>query len=139
MSLGWVRLNGTRALLQGSFLSLAGIILMALSPWYGLAFVLLLIGGCGTAAFGNMQTALVLIEAPPATRSRVMGIVTMCIGTGPVGVLLIGALAQRIGPQAAILIMAGTGVAGLSLVWRKLIPHPSKTLSRTAGEGGPGL
>ena len=55
---------------------------MALSPWYLLAFVLLLIGGLGTAAFSNMQTTLILTEAPPATRSRVMGIVTMCIGTG---------------------------------------------------------
>jgi hypothetical protein len=80
-----------------------------------------LIGGLGTAAFGNMQTAIVLIEAPPATRSRVMGIVTMCIGTGPLGVLMIGALSERVGPAAAILMMAGTGVAGLSLVWRRLI------------------
>ena len=139
MSLGWLRLDGTRALLQGSFLSLGGIILMALSPWYGLAFMLLVIGGCGTAAFGNMQTALVLIEAPPAARSRVMGIVTMCIGTGPLGVLLIGALSQRLGPEAAILVMAGIGVAGLSLVWKKLIKgqgSTTRTLSPSAGEGG---
>jgi predicted MFS family arabinose efflux permease len=121
MAAGWLHLNGTRALLQGSFLFLGGVILMALSPWYGLALVLLLIGGLGTAAFGNMQTAIVLIEAPPATRSRVMGIVTMCIGTGPIGVLMIGALSERVGPAVAILIMAGTGVAGLSLVWRRLI------------------
>jgi predicted MFS family arabinose efflux permease len=121
MAAGWLHLNGTRALLQGSFLFLGGVILMALSPWYGLALVLLLIGGLGTAAFGNMQTAIVLIEAPPATRSRVMGIVTMCIGTGPLGVLMIGALSERVGPAAAILMMAGTGVAGLSLVWRRLI------------------
>jgi predicted MFS family arabinose efflux permease len=140
MSVGWLRLDGSRALLQGSFLSLGAIILMALSPWYGLAFMLLLIGGCGTAAFGNMQTALVLIEAPPAARSRVMGIVTMCIGTGPLGVLLIGALSQRLGPEAAIVIMAAIGLAGLSLVWRLLIRGPPsvKTLSRTAEEGGPG-
>ena len=71
---------------------------MALSPWYGLAFALLLIGGLGTAVFSNMQTSLILIEAPPTTRSRVMGIVTMCIGTGPLGVLVIGALSERLGP-----------------------------------------
>src|SRR5438270_9733992 len=46
---------------------------MALSPWYLLAFVLLLIGGLGTTAFSNMQTTLILTETPPATRSRVMG------------------------------------------------------------------
>jgi MFS family permease len=121
LSAGWLHLDGSRALLQGSFLFLGGVMAMALAPWYGLAFVLLLIGGLGTAAFSNMQTSLILIEAPPAMRSRVMGIVTMCIGTGPIGVLLIGALSEEIGPPAAILIMAGIGVAGLTLVWKRLI------------------
>jgi MFS family permease len=121
LSAGWLRLNGARALLQGSFLFLGGVIAMALSPWYGLAFVLLLVGGLGTAAFSNMQTSLILIEAPPTTRSRVMGIVTMCIGTGPLGVLAIGALSERIGPPKAILVMAGIGVAGLSLIARRVL------------------
>jgi len=94
---------------------------MAVSPFYSLAFVLLLIGGFGTAAFSNMQTTLILTEAPFATRSRVMGIVTVCIGTGPLGVLAIGMLSEQLGPSAAILIMAGLGVGGLGLVWTKLI------------------
>ena len=93
---------------------------MALSPWYGLACVLLVAGGLGTAAFANMQTALILTEAPAHARSRVLGLVTMCIGTGPLGVLWIGALSERLGPAPAILLMAGTGLAGLTLVWRRL-------------------
>src|SRR6266446_6837084 len=121
LSAGWLHLNGARALLQGSFLFLGGVIAMALSPWYGLAFVLLLIGGLGTAAFSNMQTSLILVEAPPATRSRVMGIVTMCIGTGPIGVLMIGALSEELGPPAAVVVMAGIGVAGLSLIARRVL------------------
>jgi MFS family permease len=124
LSAGWLHLDGRRALLQGSFVFLGGVIAMALSPWYGLAFGLLVIGGLGTAAFSNMQTSLILIEAPPTTRSRVMGIVTMCIGTGPIGVLVIGALSERLGPAAAILIMAGIGFLGLGLVWRRLIGAP---------------
>jgi MFS family permease len=104
---------------------LIGLAAMALSPWYSLAFVLLLIGGLGTAAFSNMQTTLILTEAPPATRSRVMGIVTMCIGTGPVGVMMIGILSGQVGPPAAILIMAGLGISGLSIFWRKLIKVPA--------------
>ena len=94
---------------------------MGLSPWFFLAFALLLIGGLGTAAFPNMQTALILTEAPLATRSRVMEIVTMCIGTGPLGVLTIGVLWEQFGPPVAILIMASLGVSGLSLIWAKLI------------------
>ncbi len=121
LSAGWLRLDGSRALLQGSFLFLGGVIAMALSPWYALGFALLVAGGLGTAAFSNMQTALVLIEAPPAARSRVMGLVTMCIGTGPLGVLAVGAMSERIGPAAAILVMAGIGVAGLATIWRRVV------------------
>ena len=128
LSIGWIRLDGRRALLRGSLLFLTGLAAMALSPWYLLAFVLLLIGGLGTAAFSNMQTTLILTEAPPATRSRVMGIVTMCIGTGPVGVVMIGILSGQVGPPVAILIMAGLGICGLSLAWRRLIRvHPNRT------------
>ncbi|MGE5270278.1 MAG: MFS transporter [Thiohalocapsa sp.] len=118
---GWLRLDGGRALLRGSLLFLGGVIAMALSPWYGLAFALLVVGGLGTAVFANMQTSLILIEAPPAARSRVMGIITMCIGTGPLGVLAIGALSERVGPPTAVLVMASLGVAGLALVWRQVV------------------
>jgi MFS family permease len=124
LSAGWIRLNGRRALLRGSFLFLAGVIAMALSPWYGLAFMLLVIGGLGTAAFATMQTSLVLTEAPPAATSRVLGIVTMCIGTGPLGVLAIGLLAEQIGAASAILVMAGIGIAGLSWTWLRLARSP---------------
>jgi len=120
LSTGWLRLEGRRALLCGSLLFVIGLAAMALSQWYALAFVLLLIGGLGTAAFSNMQTTLILIEAPPVARSRVMGIVTMCIGTGPVGVVMIGILSEQVGPPKAILIMAGLGLCGLSLVSRRL-------------------
>jgi predicted MFS family arabinose efflux permease len=117
LSAGWLRLDGSRALLRGSLLFLGGVVGMTLSPWYGLGFALLLIGGLGTAAFSNMQTTLILIEAPVAMRSRVMGIVTMCIGMGPLGVLAAGTLSGWLGPATAILIMAGCGLAGLGMVW----------------------
>ena len=44
----------------------------------------------------------------------------MCIGTGPIGVLMIGILSGQTGPSVAILIMASIGLCGLGLVWRKL-------------------
>jgi hypothetical protein len=37
-----------------------------------------------------------------------------------VGVLTIGMLSAQLGPSVAILIMAGLGLGGLSLIWTKL-------------------
>jgi MFS family permease len=86
------------------------LIVMALSPSYWLALAALIIGGFGTAGFGNMQSTLMLTEAPIEVRSRLMGIVTVCIGTGPLGVLLAGVLSDQIGPRGAVLAMAAAGL-----------------------------
>jgi hypothetical protein len=58
-----------------------------------------------------MQTSVVMTSAPAEIRSRVLGLVTTCIGTSPAGVLTIGAFSDGFGPRAAIFVMAGTGFA----------------------------
>jgi MFS family permease len=98
------------------------LLIAALSPSYWLALAVLIIGGFGTAGFGNMQTTLMLTEAPIEVRSRLMGIVTVCIGTGPLGVLAAGALAQELGPRGAIVVMGTLGLVttlGLVLALRR--------------------
>ena len=78
-----------------------------------------MVGGLGTAAFSSLQTGIVMIQSPPEARSRILGLTTTCIGTGPLGVLLVGALADAQGPRLAITAMALIGLAGLGLVlWR---------------------
>lgn len=117
---GVYRADRAQTFVSGAFLFLTALALASFAPWFWLAFALLVIGGLGTAAFGSMQSTLIITEAPPATRSRVMGIVTMCIGMGPFGVLAIGTLSDRIGPSHAILTMALLGIAALVLargVW----------------------
>jgi hypothetical protein len=56
------------------------------------------------------------MQAPPEARSRILGLTTTCIGTGPLGVLVVGALADAHGPRLAIAGMAIAGLAGLALV-----------------------
>jgi MFS family permease len=114
MAAGWVRMDRPRMMISGSFLFLFALAAMALAPWYALAFVLLLVGGLGTAAFSSMQSTLVLTNAPAAARSRILGIITVCIGTGPLGVLAIGALSDWLGASRAILIMAVAGLVALA-------------------------
>ena len=103
--------NGLGRELARNPLIIATLIVMALSPSYWLAFAVLVIGGFGTAGFGNMQTTLMLTEAPAEMRSRLMGLVTVGIGTGPLGVLVAGLLSDAIGPRGAVLAMAGAGLA----------------------------
>jgi MFS family permease len=93
------------------------LLVAALSPSYWLALTVLIVGGFGTAGFGNMQTTLMLTEAPIEMRSRLMGIVTMCIGTAPLGIIAAGLLARELGPRDAIVVMATLGLAStLALV-----------------------
>lgn len=103
--------NRQLAFAGGSAFFMVALLGVALSPSYWLALALLVLGGFGTAGFSNMQTTLMLTEAPAEMRSRLMGIVTVCIGTGPLGVLAAGALGDRLGPRGAVLAMASLGLA----------------------------
>jgi len=114
---GFLRMDRQAAFAGGSALFMVALIAMALSPWYGLAFFVLFVGGFGTAGFSNMQSTLMLTEAPPDMRSRLMGVVTVCIGTAPLGVLAAGVLSDHIGPRSAVMVMASLGlVATAALV-----------------------
>ena len=78
--------------------------------------MLLAAGGMGLALFSNMQTGLVLTRVPAAVRSRQMGLITVCIGAGPLGQMLAGLVARSFGPVAAITTLAVTGLATLAAV-----------------------
>jgi MFS family permease len=107
---------GRLTLLLGSAGFLVVLSCAALAPGLPLAILLLFVGGMGTAAFASLQTGLVMMQAPIEARSRILGLTTTCIGMGPVGVLMIGALADGFGPRTAIALMAAAGIAALALV-----------------------
>lgn len=126
---GVVRMDRRLTFAGGSALFMVALIVMALSPSFWLAFAVLVLGGFGTAGFGNMQTTLMLTEAPPEMRSRLMGLVTVGIGTGPLGVLAAGAISDHSGPRDAVLIMASLGLVmtialGLALRRRSMRLKP---------------
>ncbi|SKA10430.1 Predicted arabinose efflux permease, MFS family [Enhydrobacter aerosaccus] len=110
IAMGIVRMNRQLTFAGGAALFMCALLVMALSPSYWLALTVMIVGGFGTAGFGNMQSTLMLTEAPPEMRSRLMGIVTVCIGTNPLGVLAIGVLSDRLGPRIAIVVMAMLGL-----------------------------
>ena len=117
---GTVSYHG-RIFVVGSILLLAGLGLFALSPWYPLSFLFLLLAGVGFCGFQIMQSPIILMSAGPEMRGLVMGVLVLSIGSGPFGLLEMGALATLMNAQAAIVINA---VLGLVLVIPVMILTP---------------
>ena len=116
------RMSGRVLMVGGSLLFLVCVIAMPLVPRFWIACLLLAIGGFGSAAFANMQTSLIVLHAPVHIRSRLMGLLTVCIGMGPLGILLVGGIAGFVGPMLAIDLVAATGfvaVCWIGLAWTR--------------------
>ncbi|MEO6624619.1 MAG: hypothetical protein ABIN37_07290, partial [Burkholderiaceae bacterium] len=69
------------------------------------------------AGFAVMQPTLVYTTTEPDQRSDAMGLMTMCIGVGPLGFLALGWLADRLGAPMAALICAVSGLVAVALSW----------------------
>ena len=84
----------------------------AVFPFVAAAGVLLAIGLAG-ACFSAMQSTLSYLNALPEYRSRVLGVLTLCIGTGPIGFLHVGWLAESFGAPVALMVTASEGMLAL--------------------------
>jgi MFS family permease len=116
---GEPRWSGRILMVGGSLLFLVCVMLMPVMPVFPLACAMLAIGGFGSSAFANMQTALIVLHAPAPIRSRLMGLLTVCIGMGPLGILLFGFAANALGPMLAIDLIEFVGfVSVLVIGWR---------------------
>ena len=107
----------------GVFLYLDMILAFSHTQWPALSGAWLLILGLGGAAFASMQAALVLLYTLSEYRGRVMGVLSACIGTGPLGFVHLGALAAWLGAPMALAIMAVEGIAALlivAIVWSEV-------------------
>ena len=111
-----------RFFLYGSILSLIALTVFSMSTWYLLSLPLLLILGIGTSGFGTMQSAIVLLVSRPEIRGRALGVVTLAIGAGPIGSLVVGAVSEWIGPADALLF---NSILGLILVCLSGVFFPS--------------
>lgn len=104
--------------LAGVVVCMLAALAFAHSPWAVAAGLALTAAGFGIAGFAAMQSTLVLVHTPPANRSRMMGVLAMCIGTAPLGLLHLGWLAGWLGPHTAITVIAVEGLVALVLVCR---------------------
>ena len=126
-SKGIIKFHG-RVFTLGTVWLFIGVVIFASSPWYLLSFVALLVYGLGQSGFSTMQSAIVLTSSAPEMRGRAMGVLTLCIGAGPLGMLEVGGLATLLNPQDAIGINAAAGLVLLlpvmfltPLMWRPIV------------------
>jgi hypothetical protein len=73
--------------------------------------------GIAGASFAAMQSTLTYLGASPEYRSRVLGVLTLCIGSGPIGFLNVGWMADIWGAPTALFVMSLEGLFALLLLW----------------------
>ena len=105
-----------RVYLGGSMAGLVMLLLFSFSQWYGVSLALMLMLGLGTAGFGAMQATIILLVARDDMRGRGLGIITLAIGAGPIGALMIGVIADATSAPMAMRINAILGLATVGLV-----------------------
>ncbi len=105
-----------RVYLGGSMIGLVMMLLFSFSEWYGVSLGLMLLLGLGTAGFGTMQATIILLVARDDMRGRGLGIITLAIGAGPIGALMIGAVAEATSAPTALTVNAVLGLITVGLV-----------------------
>lgn len=107
-------------------------IVFSLSTWYLASFACLVVLGMFVTVFGTMHGNLVLALVPWDYRGRVIGIQMFVFGAFPLGSLIVGVLADFLGPGMAVRVMAAAGLAvfvGIRFwfpeLWQKPEPGPA--------------
>ena len=99
-----------RIFVFGTLFLLLSLLLFALSPWYALSFLTLLMVGVGHSGFATMQSTIVLMSSAQERRGVAQGVLSLCIGVGPLGTLAMGAAATLLNVQVAMGIGAAAAV-----------------------------
>jgi len=83
----------------------------------------LAVAGFASAGFTTMQSTLIYQLAPIEMRGRLFGVLTICIGSGLVGLANIGFMAEYFGASNALWMVALEGVIPMAVIgftWRQL-------------------
>ncbi|MCZ6633507.1 MAG: MFS transporter [bacterium] len=126
--------NRLRSVLSRGWIFSIGSIFMALmlfafsfSTDFQFSIALLILAGLGHACFSVMQSAIVLTSTEDHMRDRAMGALVLAIGTGPIGRLQIGHLAESFNAPVALSFHAAAA-ACLVLVATAALPGFRKRL-----------
>jgi len=98
----------------GSLFQSAVMIAFAASGSFPLSVGLLIASGVGQAAFGVMQSSIVLVSSSDEMRDRALGALVVAIGGGPLGRLQIGALSAAWGVPLAVGVSCAVSVLSIA-------------------------
>lgn len=127
-----------RIYVAGTLLYFIAEIGLAIAPEPWSAGFMVMLSGVAAASFGIMQTTLIYLTAPAEMRSRVFGVLSACIGIGPIGFLHLGLLAEAVGPPWATALSGAEGVVALIATRRWWIPliRPLRPAADDCRDGG---
>jgi MFS family permease len=120
---GTSRLRFRRIYYFGTLAYLVLVFLVGWAPTVASTAAVLVAAGLAGSCFSSMQSTLTYVVAPPALRSRMFGLMAICIGTGMIGSVNVGLMAEYFGASVALQIIAVEGLIPLALVgvgWRAL-------------------
>lgn len=90
-------------------------IVFATAPLVSVAAAALVLLGIGGVGFSAMQATLVYRDSPAAMRARLLGVLSVAIGVGPIGFAYLGVLADLTTPRIAIIALALQGMLAMVL------------------------
>jgi len=115
----WARHRHFTRLFVGAVLGYLTLMMgVALAPEAFLAGAALLATGLANSGFSVMQATLIYLAAPAEMRSRLYGVLSLCIGSGLIGFMNIGLMAEWIGAPDATIVSGIEGLAVMALTWR---------------------
>ena len=105
-----------RLFVLGSLLAMGSLLLFSLSPLYWVSLPLMILLGTGISGFATMQATVTMLVSPENMRGKNLGVISLAIGTAPVGAIIVGALAERYDAAFALTITAAIGFLGIALI-----------------------
>jgi MFS family permease len=102
--------GGVVACLAGAFIIGAGSHILTVVPG-------VLLAGLGGGFFAASQVTIIYHLSPPDQRSRMLGLLSFCIGAAPIGFAWLGFMADWLGTGLSLMLMAGEGGLAMLLFW----------------------
>jgi MFS family permease len=121
----------------GSMMAGCMVVVQSFSSDFSIAMLIQFAIGIAEAGFGTMQSTIVLLAADERARGRVLGILSVCIGTNPIGALGVATLTTYVGAPLAF-----GGAAALAILLMvpsavRLLAEGSRPLRVTREEQQP--